>query len=357
MLILCQFIAVHMETASFPTAIDSGSDGSGMDIISINKVKKKPVKLEPAPPTAAPGPAPIRDPEVTEIPPGDAGPVGMNGISSCEDSDVEIQQQKGLREQPSNQRDNDQKDADSRKSSSPNALVTQPDRPGTPTSPPLNPLSYAPQQRAVDMLPGRHKISANSLPSRSPVRRKARWDDCVETSNLYGVQYPRPNLRADVASHEPRGYDSRKRGGRQYNLDAPRDRCLVPSLPDASVMPTSRKFHPPPRLRCLVRKRKREDDSDFERKMRVIKKFQMSTSIKPRDALMNLRERNMGEKLPECCAAASSRLMRPYRIEGIKRFTTDDSDILECIFLPAVRRFATFLSLGFSLEVWESKLL
>ena len=350
-----QLIAVHMETVSIPSAIDSGSDGSGMHIIGINKLKEKPVKLEPAPPTAAPDPAPVQDSEVTEIPIGGAGPLGMNAISSCEDSDVEIQQRRGLQKQPSNQRDNDQKEVDSREPSSPRAPATLPSRPGTPASPPLNPMSYMPQQRAVDMLPVRHRNLADLSQNRPPERRTARWDASVEASNLYGVQYPRPDPRTNVASHEPRGFDSRKRGGRQYNLEAPRDRGLVPSRSNAPALPPSSKFHPSPSLRCLVRKRKREDDADFERKMRVIKKFQMSSSIKPRDALMNLRERNMGEKLPECCAAVASRLMRPYRIEGIKRFTSEDSDILECVFLPAVRRFATFLSLGFSLEVWGSK--
>jgi len=298
-----------------------------MVVMSVNKMNNKVIKPEPGnPPT--PSPITERSPNDLGTALGDAGRLGMDGATSGEDSEGEFVQ---IRNCPA-----------------PQAPPPTAPCPGTPDSPPINSSSYIPQQKAKDMRP----LALPNVPTRGVERRHAGWHPQIEASSLTGVRYPRPPPRTDLAGPEPRGWDTAKRGGRQYNIGDPRDRRMVTPLPGVlrSHKKWDKKF---PFSGSYSKKRPREDDA--ARKLKVIEKFRMNSDQNPKDILKDLRSRNMAETLPQCCAAVASQLMRPYRIEGIKRFTSEDSDILECVFLPAMKRFATFLSLGWSLEAWGSK--
>ena len=308
---------------------DAAGDDSDMDaylrpedIISVNVLKDKKIKTEHTRAKVTTPPMPV--PSVEYSPngggtsPAAALPLGMNGQggwSSGEDSD---------------------------NGAAWDEAPVRPDCcPDTPPSPPLHPLSHVPQERA-------EKTPDRPLGPHTT----AQWHPQVQSTNHANTPYPRP-ARRDYIGHEARAWDPSRRGVRQYDVEDARDRGMITPRPDAFGEPHvfRRVPLPPKKLKSIL---KRPRDDDVERKLRVIKRYQLDTDQNPKDVLKALKDQGMANTLPVCCAKVTSQLMRPYRIEGIKRFTSENIDVLEVIFLPSVRRFATFLSLGFSLEVWKS---
>ena len=293
------------------------------DIITRNVMKDKGIKLEPtrAPPPPVPAVEYSPNGPCEGVSPAAALPVGMNGLggwSSGGDSD-----DGAARDEAPGGHGND---------------------PGTPPSPPLHPLSHDPQKR-VEEFPYR-PLGPHTT---------ARWHPQVQSADRAGTPYPRPAPRTDFAGHEPRAWDPSRRGARQYGLEDVRDRGMItPRLDAFGEPPVHRRVPlPPKKPKSILKKRPR--DEDVERKLRVIKRYQFDTDQNPKDILKALKDQGLAKTLPVCCATVASQLMKPHRIEGIKRFTSENSDVLEVIFLPSVRKFATFLSLGFSLEVWKSE--
>ena len=215
--------------------------------------------------------------------------------------------------------------------------------PDTPPSPPLQPIPHA--QRAQKT----HRAPRSLGPY-----TKGQWHPQVMSVDERGTQFKHPTWRMDHLGHEPRADDPSRRGARQHNVGDLRDRRLITAPPDAHGEPYDNRKVPLP-TKKPKRASKRPRGIDIDRKLKVIKRYLLNDDQNPIDILKALKNRGMGATLPECCAAVASQVMKPYRIQGIQRFTSKDSDVLEVIFLPAVRRFATFLSLGFSLEAWKSK--
>ena len=302
---------------------DTVSDGqsSDLEVIQPNIQKKVTIKPEPSTASAMPVPSPER-PSPKKVP----LRCGMDGTPISVDSDEDLD-------------NTDQK-------TPPKAPEPCP---GTPPSPPLHPGVHDPQRR------GSESSVARMPPPRQAGWRKGIWHPQLESVNGAGEPHERVSPRSDYVGTEPRGHDPTRRGVRQFNLGDTRDTRMVTARPDTPVEPLASRGVPTSARRA-THARKRPRDADSVRKLKVIKRFQLNEDLDPNEVLKSLKRRGLGNTMPTCCAAVASQLLKPFRIEGIKRFTSDESDVLECIFMPAVKKYATFLSLGYSLEVWESKL-
>ena len=160
----------------------------------------------------------------------------------------------------------------------------------------------------------------------------------------------RTGFRTDFEGFEARGWDDKKRGNSQFDLSAKKARLKVTPAHGSikSGVPTPVHTVAPKPGRAPSSSHS-TSQSTSERRIAVLKRF-VGKDVDPIKMLENLKVSGDGGSLQPCCAAAVSRMLSPYRIEGVKRLTSENQDIIEIIILPAIRNVSTFLSLAFTVD-------